>query len=76
MEIGKNFYHHLPNELLADFYFEIKKNIDLGILSEAMYLEIGLIKEAALQKGLSELDLFSLSSRAKDASKTQRTFPG
>ncbi|QOY37988.1 hypothetical protein AWH56_010715 [Anaerobacillus isosaccharinicus] len=40
-------YEKLPNDLLIAFYEEINKNINLGILSDAMYHELELLKEAA-----------------------------
>ncbi|MBO0997486.1 hypothetical protein IOC57_06950 [Bacillus sp. SD075] len=46
-------YDKLPLELLAGFYFEISKNIEKGILSDAMYHEIRLMEQAALRKGIS-----------------------
>ncbi|MFD2616807.1 hypothetical protein [Terrilactibacillus laevilacticus] len=50
------FYEKLPNDVLIQFYFEIKNNIDKGILSEAMYQELELIKDAALKRGLTILE--------------------
>jgi hypothetical protein len=50
---GQNFYEKLPFELLAGFYYHIKKNIEKGILSKAMYYEIGLIESVAIRKGIS-----------------------
>ncbi|MEK4031360.1 hypothetical protein MKZ02_23070 [Pseudobacillus sp. FSL P4-0506] len=50
-------YDQLPDDLLAGFFVKINKNIKKKILSEAMYLEIALIKAAAEKRGLSELDL-------------------
>lgn len=60
--MGENFYKKLPIDLLADFYVEIQKNIDLKILSTAMYTEIELIKEAAIEMGISVLDLATYSN--------------
>jgi len=45
-------YEDLPDEILTQFYFEIKKNIEKGILSQAMEHELELIKEAAAKKGV------------------------
>ncbi|BAR82298.1 uncharacterized protein KNN_01451 [Bacillus thuringiensis serovar tolworthi] len=39
---------------------EIKRNIQKGILSEAMYHEIALIREVAEKRNLSEKDLAKL----------------
>ncbi|WP_439328626.1 hypothetical protein [Bacillus cereus] len=39
---------------------EIKKNIQKGILSKAMYHEVALIREVAEKRNLSERDLAKL----------------
>lgn len=46
-------YDKLPLELLAGFYYEINKNIEKGILSNAMYHEIRLMEQTALRRGIS-----------------------
>ncbi len=46
-------YDTLPAYLLVGFYYQIKKNIKRGLLSNAMYQEIDLIKQAANRKGIS-----------------------
>ncbi|MDQ0879074.1 hypothetical protein [Peribacillus sp. V2I11] len=46
-------YDKLPLELLAGFYYEINKNIEKGILSDAMYQEIRLMEQTALRRGIS-----------------------
>ncbi|MEB8715915.1 hypothetical protein P4259_24375 [Bacillus thuringiensis] len=53
-------YEQISDELLAGFYVEIKRNIQKGILSEAMYHEIALIREVAEKRNLSEKDLAKL----------------
>lgn len=50
-------YKRLPNDLLIGFFMEINKNIEKGILSEAMYHEIDLIKTEMEKRNLSEVDL-------------------
>ncbi|MEH7455928.1 MULTISPECIES: hypothetical protein [unclassified Bacillus (in: firmicutes)] len=50
-------YKQLPNALLIGFFMEINKNIEKGILSEAMYHEIDLIKTEMEKRNLSEVDL-------------------
>ncbi|MGE6964246.1 hypothetical protein ACQKIW_31400 [Bacillus thuringiensis] len=50
-------YEKLPDKILAGFFMEINKNIQTGILSDAMYHEITLIKKAAQKRNLSESDL-------------------
>ncbi|NCT39764.1 hypothetical protein GTW56_28790 [Bacillus sp. EB93] len=44
-------YDKLPLDLLSGFYFEISKNIEKGILSDAMYHEIRLMEQSALRRG-------------------------
>ena len=44
-------YDNIPNRMLAGFYYHITKNIKDGILSDAMYHEINLIKQVAKKKG-------------------------
>lgn len=53
-------YETLPDEHLAGFFVEINRRIEKGILSKAMYYEIELIKQAALKRELTELDLRKL----------------
>lgn len=45
-------YDNLPLELFAGFYYEINKNIENGILSDAMYNKNRLIEQAALKRGI------------------------
>lgn len=45
-------YDKLPLELLVRFYYEINKNIEKGILTDAMYHEIELIKQAVNRRGI------------------------
>ncbi|WP_076371869.1 hypothetical protein [Peribacillus simplex] len=52
-ERKSSLYDKLPLELLAGFYFEINKNIEKGILSDAMYHEIRLMEQSALKRGIS-----------------------
>lgn len=59
-----NLYEQLSDELLAGFFVEINKKITKGILSEAMYQEIDLIKVAAAKRGFSELDLYKIYEKA------------
>lgn len=55
-------YDHLPVEILAGFYYHINKNVEDGILSDAMYHEINLIERAAKKRGVSLNDLYDLGS--------------
>lgn len=53
MNEGKiSFYDGLPINMLAGFYYHISKNIEDGVLSNAMYHEIDLIKQTAAKKGI------------------------
>ncbi|MBM7655487.1 hypothetical protein [Neobacillus cucumis] len=47
-----NLYEKLPNDFLIDFYNEICKNIENGILTKAMYYELGLITMVLNQRGI------------------------
>ncbi|MDP1420641.1 hypothetical protein Q8G35_20230 [Peribacillus simplex] len=62
-------YGKLPLELLAGFYYEINKNIEKGILSDAMYHEIRLIEQTALKMGISLEYLHDKGSRIIEAEK-------
>ncbi|MGW8428912.1 hypothetical protein ACWGJQ_26295 [Peribacillus simplex] len=65
-------YDKLPLELLAGFYYEINKNIEKGILSNAMYHEIRLMEQTALRKGISLEYLHDMGSRIIQAEKLLR----
>lgn len=45
-------YDKLPNEFLIQFYDEIKRNIESGIVSNSMYYELALLITVALERGL------------------------
>jgi len=47
-----NLYEKLPIEFLIDFYNEIFKNIEKGILTKAMYNELSLITSVLEQRGI------------------------
>ncbi|MGG3477641.1 hypothetical protein ABES21_08985 [Peribacillus frigoritolerans] len=65
-------YDKLPSGLLAGFYFEINKNIENGILYDAMYHEIKLMEQAALRRGISLEYLHDKGSRIIENSKQLR----
>ncbi|MFF2590329.1 hypothetical protein ACFVSS_21065 [Peribacillus butanolivorans] len=65
-------YDKLPLGLLAGFYFVINKNIDKGILSDAMYHEIKLMEQAALRRGISFEYLHDMGSRTIEDEKLLR----
>ena len=48
-----DFYEKVPADFLIDFYHEIMKNIEKGLLTKNMYYEIGLIISVARQKGIT-----------------------
>jgi len=47
-----NFYEKLPNNLLIDFYHEINRNIENGIITKTMYYELGLLISVMNRKGI------------------------
>lgn len=57
----RNLYDELPLETLVQFFYYINKNIEKKILSDAMYSEIELIKEAIKKRGHSMDDLNKMS---------------
>ena len=72
MKEKSSLYDKLPVELLAGFYFEINKNIEKGILSDAMYHEIRLMEQTALRRGISLEYLHDKGSRIIKAEKLLR----
>ena len=48
-----DFYEKLPTDFLIDFYHEIMKNIEKGLLTKNMYYELGLIISVASQRGIT-----------------------
>lgn len=60
-------YEQLPNDLLIAFFEEINKNIIKGILTDAMYSEIDLIKEVADKRNIT----LPLSEEASRINTTQ-----
>jgi len=62
---GVSLYDRLPIAMLAGFYYHINKNIENGILSNAMYHEINLIKQVAKKKGISLTHLYERGSTMK-----------
>ncbi|MFS0638962.1 hypothetical protein AB1K84_24010 [Mesobacillus foraminis] len=45
-------YDSLPNDFLIQFYHEIKRNIESGIVSDSLYYELALLIAVALERGL------------------------
>ena len=48
-----DFHERLPTDFLIDFYHEIMKNIEKGLLTKSMYFELGLIISVASQRGIT-----------------------
>ena len=48
-----DFHERLPTDFLIDFYHEIMKNIEKGLLTKSMYFEWGLIISVASQRGIT-----------------------
>jgi hypothetical protein len=48
-----DFYEKLPTDFLIDFYDEIMKNIEKGILTKNLYYELGLMIAVASQRGIT-----------------------
>lgn len=69
---NSSLYDKLPVDLLAGFYFEINKNIEKGILSDAMYHEIRLMEQSALRRGISLEYLHDTGSRIIEDEKLLR----
>lgn len=59
-------YERLPEEILGGFYYEILQNIEKGVLTDAMYHEIDLIKMAAVKRGLSLSELHKKGSSLRE----------
>ncbi|WP_332699498.1 hypothetical protein [Halalkalibacter lacteus] len=45
-------YDKFPSDFLVSFYYEILSNIDRGVLTERMHIELDLIHAAAKRKGI------------------------
>ena len=52
MKDDDSLYDKIPIRMLAGFYYHITKNIEDGILSDAMYHELNLIEQVATKKGI------------------------
>ena len=66
-------YDKLSLNLLAGFFYTINKNIEIGILSNAMYHEIILIQQAAFQRGISLDYLYEKGSHIVQVEKLKKT---
>ncbi|MFC6038940.1 hypothetical protein ACFPYN_05665 [Paenisporosarcina macmurdoensis] len=61
--MGDSFYDRLPLELVAGFFYQIHRNIDKGILSDAMHQEVKLLERTAKRRGIPLKDLYEQGSR-------------
>ncbi len=61
-----SFYDRLPLEMVAGFFYQIHKNIDKGILTDAMHHEIKLLERTAKRRGVALEDLYEQGSRLID----------
>nr|WP_106779227.1 hypothetical protein [Lysinibacillus timonensis] len=61
----KNTYYDLSLDELAGFYYYLNKYIEHGILSKAMYHEIQLIEQVALDKKIPLTWLYYKGSMVK-----------
>ena len=60
--MGDSLYDKMETELVAGFYYFINKNINEGILSNAMQSEIKLIECTAKRRGISLEELHEQGS--------------
>ena len=67
-------YDKLPLHLLAGFFYQIHKNIEIGILSTAMYHEIKLIEQTTFKRNIPLEYLYKKGSRIVQAEKPKKTF--
>ena len=66
-------YVKLSSDLLAGVFYTINENIEIGILSNAMYHEIILIQQAAFQRGISLDYLYEKGSHIVQVEKLKKT---
>ena len=57
-EIMDSLYDKMETEMVAGFFYFINKNMDKGILSNAMQSEIKLIERTAKRRGVSLEELY------------------
>jgi hypothetical protein len=61
-EIMDSLYDEIEIEMVAGFFYFINKNMDKGILSNAMQSEIKLIERTAKRRGVSLEELYEQGS--------------
>ncbi|MFB5284053.1 hypothetical protein [Peribacillus sp. Hz7] len=69
----RSLYDELPCHILAGFSYEIKQNIQKGILSNAMYHEIKLIEQAGIKNGVPMKCLYRKASCIVQIEKLKET---
>jgi len=62
-------YDKMETEMVAGFYYFINKNIEKGILSNAMLSEIKLIERTAKRRGVSLEELYEQGSHLVEMQK-------
>ena len=67
-------YDEMETEMVAGFFYFIKKNMDKGILSNAMQSELKLIERAAKRRGVSIRELYEQGSDLVEMQRQVLTF--
>ncbi|MFD2209736.1 hypothetical protein ACFSMW_08425 [Virgibacillus halophilus] len=69
-EERETLYDKISEELLAGFYYQIKMNIEKGILSNTMHKEIKLIKQSAKRRKIPMEQLHEQGKRIVSSHRT------
>ena len=68
-------YDKMETEMVAGFYYFINKNIDKGILSNAMQSEIKLIERTAKRRGVPLEELYEVGSHLVEMEIERKVLP-
>ena len=68
-------YDKMETEMVAGFYYFINKNIDKGILSNAMQSEIKLIERTAKRRGIPLEELYEQGSHLVEMQRQSKVQP-
>jgi len=68
-------YDKMETEMVAGFYYFINKNIDKGILSDAMQSEIKLIEHTAKRRGIPLEELYEQGSHLVEMQRQRQVQP-
>ncbi|PZX07340.1 hypothetical protein C7437_101453 [Psychrobacillus insolitus] len=68
-------YDKMETEMVAGFYYFINKNIDKGILSNAMQSEIKLIERTAKRRGIPLEELYEVGSHLVEMEIERKVLP-